>query len=72
MWDDLTKTHRELTSAPHTPSGLTNRYGDIPYAFPAVVPLTGLGALSDSIIYRYKPNNLMVIHVKKQLVKGGS
>ena len=57
--------HRELTSTLRTPSGLANRYGDIPYAFLAVVPLTSLSALSDSIIYRYKPNNPMIIHVKK-------
>jgi hypothetical protein len=69
-WDDLAKAHRELTSAPRTPSGLANRYGDIPYAFPAAVPLTGLGALSDSLVCRYKPSNPLVMHVKKLLVDG--
>jgi hypothetical protein len=69
-WDDLAKAHRELTSAPRTPSGLANRYGDIPYAFPAAVPLSGLGALSDSLVCRYKPNNPLVMHVKKMLVDG--
>jgi hypothetical protein len=69
-WDDLAKAHRELTSASRTPSGLANRYGDIPYAFPAAVPLTGLGALSDSLVCRYKPNNPLVMHVKKKLVDG--
>jgi hypothetical protein len=69
-WDDLAKAHRELTSAPRTPSGLANRYGDIPYAFPAAVPLTGLGALSDSLVCRYKPNNPLVMHVKKKLISG--
>ena len=66
--DNLIKAHRELISTPRTPLGLANRYGDIPYAFPTAVPLTSLGALSDSLVYRYKPNNLLVIHVKKILV----
>ena len=69
-WDDLAKAHRELTSAPRTPSGLANRYGDIPYAFPAAVPLAGLGALSDSLVARYKPTNPAVKLAKKQLIEG--
>ena len=69
-WDDLAKAHRELTSAPRTPSGLANRYGDIPYAFPAVVPLAGLGPLSDSLVARYRPNNPAVKHEKKKLIEG--
>ena len=69
-WDDLAKAHRELTSAPRTPSGLANRYGDIPYAFPAAVPLAGLGPLSDSLVARYRPNNPAVKHEKKKLIEG--
>jgi hypothetical protein len=69
-WDDLAKAHRELNSAPRTPSGLSNRYGDIPYEFPAAVPLTGLGPLSDSLVCRFKPGNPLVLHAKKALIDG--
>lgn len=69
-WDDLAKAHRELNSAPRTPSGLSNRYGDIPYEFPAAVPLIGLGPLSDSLVCRFKPGNPLVLHAKRALIDG--
>ena len=69
-WDDLAKSHLELTSAPRTPSGLANHYGDIAYAFPAAVPLAGPGAILDTLVARYRSNNPAVKHAKRQLIEG--
>ncbi|KIN05310.1 hypothetical protein OIDMADRAFT_87584, partial [Oidiodendron maius Zn] len=44
-----------------TPSGLANRYGAIPYRFPAAVELTGLGPLSDALVYRRRWDSLQVL-----------
>ena len=37
-----------------SPSGLANRYGAIPFAFPASVLLEGLGALSSALVCRQR------------------
>jgi hypothetical protein len=47
-WSELSVAHRDMVAARLSPSGLANRYGAIPFAFPAAVELEGLGALSDS------------------------
>ena len=49
-WEDLAASHRGLTSPPATPSGYANKYGAIPFRFPAAVELRGLGALSDALV----------------------
>ena len=69
-FDDLAKAHRDLTSGPRTPSGLSNRYGDIPGAFPGAVALTGLGSVSDALVCRVKFSNPSVMADKKILLKG--
>ena len=46
-------------------SRLVNRYSDITYAFLAVVPLVRLGALSNSLVVRYKLTNSTIKLVKK-------
>jgi hypothetical protein len=42
---DLSITHRDMVPARLSPSGLANRYGAIPFTFPAAIELDGLGAL---------------------------
>ncbi|KAE8153057.1 hypothetical protein BDV25DRAFT_137298 [Aspergillus avenaceus] len=51
-WEDLAAAHRALIPGPSSPSGLPNRYATVPYAFPAAVQLTGLGAISDALVGR--------------------
>ena len=51
-WSDLAASHRDFTAPKATPSGLPNRYGAIPYRFPASVELCGLGAVSDALVCR--------------------
>jgi hypothetical protein len=41
-----------MVAARLSPSGLPNRYGAIPFAFPAAIELDGLGALSDALVCR--------------------
>jgi hypothetical protein len=60
-WTDLAQAHRDLTSPTATPSGLANRYGAIPYRFPAAVELTGLGALSDALVGRRRWDSPQVL-----------
>jgi hypothetical protein len=69
-FEDLAKAHRDLTSGPRTPSGLANRYGDIPFAFSAAVPLTGLGQISDALVGRVKYDRATVVAEKAQFLKG--
>jgi hypothetical protein len=49
-WSDLSVAHRDMVAARLSPSGLANRYGAIPFAFPASVLLEGLGALSSALV----------------------
>jgi len=51
-WGDLATAHRDFTAPRATPSGLPNRYGAIPYRFPASVELCGLGGISDALVCR--------------------
>lgn len=60
-WSDLATAHRDLTAPIATPSGLANRYGAIPYRFPAAVELAGLGALSDALVCRRRWDSPQVL-----------
>jgi hypothetical protein len=60
-WDMLSRSHRDMTAPEATPSGLANRYGAIPYRFPASVELSGLGALSDALVCRRRWDSALVI-----------
>ena len=70
-FEDLAKAHRDLIGGPRTPSGLGNKYGDIPYAFPATVPLMGLGYISDALVGRVKHDHATV-KAEKELFLNGS
>jgi hypothetical protein len=51
-WDILVELYRDMVSLQVIPSGLANRYRVPPYRFPVVVKVTGLGPLSDVLVYR--------------------
>jgi hypothetical protein len=57
-------------SGPATPSGLTNRYGDIRFPFPAAVHVKGLGVLSDALVGRIRHDSPMVVLTKEQFFHG--
>jgi len=44
------------------PSGFSNRYSKVPYAFLTVITISSLGMLSDAIICRAKWNNSDILH----------
>jgi len=71
-WTDLSIAHRDLEAAPLSPSGLANRYGVIPFAFPAAVELEGLGALSDALVCRRRHDKLTVMAEKDVILKGSA
>jgi hypothetical protein len=57
-WEDLARAHRDLVSGPSSPSGKPNVYGDIPYRFPACLPLQLPNEpLSDALVGRIKWNS---------------
>jgi hypothetical protein len=53
-WTELAEAYRDLFPAKSTPSGLFNRYGKVPYAFPVAVTISGLRMLSNAIVCRAK------------------
>ena len=59
-----------MVAAPLSPSGLPNRYGAIPFAFPAAVELHGLGALSDALVCRRRHDRFAVVAEKRRLLTG--
>jgi hypothetical protein len=61
-----------MVAARLSPSGLTNRYGAIPFAFPAAIELEGLGALSDALVCRRRHDKFAVVSEKKLLLNGVS
>jgi hypothetical protein len=69
-WSDLSVAHRDMVAARLSPSGLPNRYGAIPFAFPASVQLEGLGALSGALVCRQRHDNYAVVSEKKLLLTG--
>jgi len=67
-WSDLSTAHRDLVSPKATPSGLANRYGAIPYRFPAAVEINGLGALSDALVCRRRWDSPLVLRDRDLLL----
>jgi hypothetical protein len=59
-----------MVAARLSPSGLANRYGAIPFAFPAAIELGGLGALSDTLVCRRRHDQYAVVTEKKLLLTG--
>jgi hypothetical protein len=59
-----------MIAARLSPSGLPNRYGAIPFAFPAAVELDGLGALSNALVCRRRHDKYAVVSEKKLLLTG--
>jgi hypothetical protein len=53
-WTELAEIYRDLLPTKSTLSGLSNRYGKVPYAFLAAVAIFDLGMLSDAIVCRAK------------------
>jgi hypothetical protein len=51
-------------------SGLPNRYGAIPLAFPATIELEGLVALSDTLVCHRRHDLYTVVEEKKLLLTG--
>ena len=49
-WEDISRSHCDLVAPVVTPSGHPNRYGVIPWRFPGSVELTGISALSDTLV----------------------
>jgi len=60
-WAELTTVHRDLHPTSRTPSGLSNRYATIPYAFPAATQVASISAISDALIGRRRWTNPAVI-----------
>jgi hypothetical protein len=69
-WSDLAAAHRDLVSPVATPSGLANRYGAIPYRFPAAVEVAGLGALSDALVCRRRWDSPAVLQERDIMLCG--
>ena len=69
---DLLIAHRDQIAARNSPSGLANRYGVIPTAFPAAVMLNGLGPLSDSIVCQLRHDKPTVIKDERTLLFGSN
>jgi hypothetical protein len=51
-------------------SDLANRYGAIPFIFPAAVELEGLGTLSDALVCRRRYDRYAVVSEKKLILTG--
>jgi len=69
-WEMLSNAHRDMASPSATPSGLANRYGAIPYKFPAAVEITGLGPLSDALVCRRRWDSALVLRDRDILLSG--
>jgi hypothetical protein len=69
-WSDLSVVHRDLITDQLSPPGLANRYGAIPFAFPAAVEFNGLGAISDALVARRRHDKLTVVSEKVIILKG--
>ena len=69
-WSELSNAHRDMVAARLSPSGLPNRYGAIPFAFPAAAMLEGLGALSDALVRRQRHDKGQVMLEKRLLLTG--
>ena len=69
-WEELSAAHRDMVSPKSTPSGLANRYGSIPYKFPAAVEISGLSSLSDALVCRRRWDSLSVLRDRDILLTG--
>ena len=69
-WEMLSAAHRDLVAPQATPSGLGNRYGPIPYKFPAAVEVVGLGALSDALVCRRRWDSGLVLRDRDIMLSG--
>jgi hypothetical protein len=49
-WEAFSEAYRDFKAPLSTSSGLSNRYGAILYRFPAVMEITGISPLSDTLI----------------------
>jgi hypothetical protein len=67
---DLSIAYRDMVAARLSPSGLANRYGAIPFDFPAAIELGSLGALSDALVCRRRHDKYAVVTEKKLLLTG--
>jgi hypothetical protein len=67
-FSELSVAHRDMVAARFSPSGFPNRYGTIPFAFPAAVVLSGLSAISDALVCR-RHNEPAVLEDKVILLK---
>jgi hypothetical protein len=52
--------------------GLANRYGAIPFSFPAVIELGGLGALSNALVCRRRRHDKYTVVSEKKLLLTGA
>jgi hypothetical protein len=57
-----------MVAARLSSSGLPNRYGAIPFTFPAAIELDGLGALPDALICRRRHDRFAVKEEKRLLL----
>jgi len=63
----LYKAHKDLIAPEKTPSGYSNKYSLILYAFPAAFQVTGLGHILDTIVGRIRFDNAFFIRDLKVL-----
>ena len=49
-WEGLSKGHRDMVGGVASLSGLRALFGTIPYRFPTIVELIGLGPLLDALV----------------------
>ena len=62
--------HRDMVATRLSLSGLANRYGAIPFTFPATIELEGLSALSDALVYHRRHDKYAVVSEKRLLLTG--
>ena len=51
---DLADAHRAMLPGPTSPSGLANMFGNVPYAFPATLPVMGLKPILNTLINKLR------------------
>ena len=61
IWFELVTAHRNLTPKFSSPLGLHDMFKSVFYTFLAATQITGLGAVSDTLIRRVQWDNLMVV-----------
>jgi len=49
-WSKLSIAYRDQRSLPATPSSFPNKYGAIPFRFPASISINGLSPVSDALV----------------------